>query len=190
MKHSSTAAETRRPRRLSSKRLKTKAKKAKKAEPKGVNLFDRIARDRRMALLDVLGIARMDDTNYEGLKTSFHAVRDLLGRHWDAVENTLHSTLLGEEDSNEIHAQVLEEREFHHICNLLANELIQIPASDPRWHAKFALFSDIIGRYVEKSKGYLADWKRALGPQETKLLGVRFARRLAAQKHSEGSSLH
>lgn len=176
-----------------SKKQKTKMKarpKDKKKEARAPGLFDRIARERRAALLEVKRIARLGDENIEGLKTSFRRIHEALGTHWDAVENTLHSTLLNEEDSNEIHAQVLEEREFHHICKLLANELVQISPTDTRWRAKFGLFSKIIELYVEKSKEHLGTWKRELGPTETKLLGVRFDRRLMARHRDETSMLH
>lgn len=186
MKHTTETTRKRPTRQLSKKAKKTK----KPAQPThGVStFFERIAKDRRSAFLEIARMARQDEETPDELKTSFRKVRDDLGRHWDAVEHTLHSTLLNEENSNEIHAQVLEEKEYHHICDLLANELVQIPPSDPRWKAKFSLFAYLVAQYVEKSKDHLRSWKRELGPEETKLLNVRFERRISAQKASAKES--
>jgi hypothetical protein len=141
-------------------------------------LFDRISSERAEIRADLSKLRRrLGGAPLESIRQGFAQIHERLRGHQGAVEQTLHLTLLEEEDSNLIHEQVMLEREYHHLGELVAAELYAISPADPRWKAKLSLFIEILGRQLSRSSEFLRAWKRELGPEEIKLLSRRFDRK-------------
>jgi hypothetical protein len=141
-------------------------------------LFDRISAERAEIRGELTKLRRrLGGVPLEATRQSFAQIHQRLRAHQEAVEQTLHLTLLEEEDSNLIHEQVVLEREYHHLGELVAAELHAISPADPRWKAKLSLFIEILGRQLSRSSEFLRSWRRELGTEEVKLLSRRFDRK-------------
>jgi hypothetical protein len=146
--------------------------------PKTLSLFDTISSERAEIRADLAKLRRsLDSASLETIRGTFARIHQRLKLHQEAVEQTLHLTLLEEEDSNLIHEQVILEREYHHLGEIVAAELYAISPADPRWKAKLSLLMEVLGRQLARSSEFLRAWRRELGPEETKLLTLRFARK-------------
>jgi hypothetical protein len=146
--------------------------------PKTLSLFDTISTERAEIRADLSKLRRrLGGASLESIRGTFARIHQRLKQHQEAVEQTLHLTLLEEEDSNLIHEQVVLEREYHHLGEMVAAELYAISPADPRWKAKLSLFTEVLGRQLTRSSEFLRAWRKELGPEETKLLTLRFARK-------------
>jgi hypothetical protein len=104
-------------------------------------------------------------------------VRDLRA-HSVAIEGTLGDSLLVEALEGEIHDEVLRERELRETVDRLGESVAALPDGDPRWKAKMLAFADGLEVLLDVSDRHLDRWRRDLGPEETRALGLRYDHRL------------
>jgi hemerythrin-like domain-containing protein len=114
------------------------------------NVFEIIKKDHKelMSLLE-----QMEKTSEEAFKkreTLLQQVNQEIIPHMRAEEKVLYSIL---KENDEYKEDAMEAIEEHHAGELILNEMNRMSKSDEAWHAKLAVFKEIIQHHIGEEEG-------------------------------------